>query len=354
MLTYVFKALKQDEYKTISGEKFDNIHSLLAAILSKGIAHQIKRGLHRDYVEVNEELSTLRGKINILPSARLINMGKNKLDCTHDEYSVNSTLNRILKTTMILLIRNKKVDDLYRNELKRMLPYFTEVEEIQVSEIRWKALKFERNNESYRMLINICYFVIAGLLLNTEKGSHKMASFLFEKEMHTLYEHFILAYYSYHYNGVLDAKAPKIEWLTDDDKKPLLPEMHTDITLYDKKSDKKLIIDAKYYSKIFTSTQYNKETLRSAHLYQIFAYVQNEDKYNEGNVGGMLLYAKTDDECFEDKYDFTIKGNAISARTLDLSLEFHSKDPTVETIRKNLDRIVFEFFGIQPTQAIKV
>lgn len=60
--------------------------------------------------------------------------------------------------------------------------------------------------------------------------------------------------------------------------------------------DKVLIIDTKYYAHTMQfNSLYNKESLISGNLYQIFAYVKNKDKDNTGNVEGMLLYAKTDE-----------------------------------------------------------
>ena len=51
MLSYAFSILKQGEYENIDAEEFDNLHNLLAAILSKGISRQLKQGLYRDDVQ---------------------------------------------------------------------------------------------------------------------------------------------------------------------------------------------------------------------------------------------------------------------------------------------------------------
>ena len=49
MLTYAFQVLNQSNYDEIKSEPFDNAQNLFAAILSKGIAQQLKQGLHREY-----------------------------------------------------------------------------------------------------------------------------------------------------------------------------------------------------------------------------------------------------------------------------------------------------------------
>lgn len=54
----------------------------------------------------------------------------------------------------------------------------------------------------------------------------------------------------------------------------MLPNLLSDITLeYD---NKVLIIDAKYYSHIMQN-RYEKETIRSANMFQIFTYVKNKE-----------------------------------------------------------------------------
>lgn len=84
-----------------------------------------------------------------------------------------------------------------------------------------------------------------------------------------------------------------------------------------------LIIDAKYYSHT-TQTRFDKHTLHSNNMYQIFTYVKNRD-YKFGNekhkVSGMLLYAKTEEEIQPDNV-YQMHGNQISVRTLDLNLPF--------------------------------
>ena len=58
MLSYAFKVLNEQGYKNMAVEKFDNTAELMAAILSKGIATQIKRGLGKENILETGELSS--------------------------------------------------------------------------------------------------------------------------------------------------------------------------------------------------------------------------------------------------------------------------------------------------------
>lgn len=59
--------------------------------------------------------------------------------------------------------------------------------------------------------------------------------------------------------------------------------------------------------------------------------MKNKDVKNTGNVMGVLLYAKTDEEITPDN-DYVIGGNQISVKTLDLSGSW-------EDIKTQLDSI---------------
>lgn len=99
--------------------------------------------------------------------------------------------------------------------------------------------------------------------------------------------------------------------------------------------DKTLIIDAKYYAHT-TQMQYDVHTLHSNNLYQIFTYVKNKATKG-GEVSGMLLYAKTDEEIYP-KNEYQMSGNKISVKTLDLNCDFSE-------IAAQLDDIAIEHFG---------
>lgn len=206
MLSYAFQVLNEQGYKNIATEQFNNTGELMAAILEKGIAIQIKRGLGKEYIPQTEALSSLRGKIDIAESIKTQSMLRKQLICTYDEFSVN-----------------------------------------------------EENS--------------------------------------------------------------------------LLPVMQSDIML--QSGEKVLIIDAKYYEHS-TQVQFDKHTLHSGNLYQIFTYVKNKEyelREKDHTVSGMLLYAKTDEAIYPNNV-YQMSGNQITVRTLDLNLSFDEIAGQLNTIAK--------------------
>ena len=105
MLSYAFQILNENGYSDIATENFNNAAELFAAILSKGISVQLKRGLNKDYIEIGEPLSAIKGKIDVSDSIKTRSIMKSRLVCSYDEFSENSYFNRILKTTVFLLLK---------------------------------------------------------------------------------------------------------------------------------------------------------------------------------------------------------------------------------------------------------
>ena len=338
MLSYAFQILKQSQFEDVAVEEFEDMHNLFAAILSKGIGLQLKQGLYREYVNRQEDLSVVRGKIDIQGTIRNRMARKNTVTCVYDELSENNLLNQIVKTTVLLLLHHDGVKAEYKDALKKKMMFFNAVDTLEPTAIRWASVRFQRNTQNYRMLLGICQLIIEGMLLTTDQGDYKLASFLDEQRMCRLYEKFILEYYVRHYPEV-SVKASQIPWSLDDGMGTMLPVMQSDITL--QVGNTVLIIDAKYYSHTMQQ-QFDKHTIHSNNLYQIFTYVKNRDYAfgdTEHTVSGMLLYAKTEEEIQPDNV-YQMHGNQIVVRTLDLNLPFAE-------IVEQLDDIVEKYLGIK-------
>ncbi len=335
MLSYAFTTLNQGGYEDVATEEFENMHNLFAAILAKGIGRQLKQGLYREYLNRKEDVTVVRGKIDIPGTIQNHLARKRVLTCEYDELSENNLLNQILKTTIMLLLRHAKVDQEYKNDLKKEMLFFSNVDVIDPTTIRWSAIRFQRNNNTYRMLVSLCQLVLEGMLLTTDDGEYRLNSFIDEQRMNRLYEKFILEYYAKECPKV-SAMASQIPWVLDDGVGTMLPVMQSDIMLT--KGSDVLIIDAKYYTHTI-QTQYDVYTLHSANLYQIFTYVKNKDMDfgdKPHKVSGMLLYAATDEAIQPDNV-YQMSGNQISVKTLDLNCDFLE-------IATQLNAIVDEYF----------
>ena len=292
MLSYAFRALRQDGWKSVAVEDFASVQDLLAAILAKASAQQLKQGLHREYVTQRDMLPVLRGKIDLPETVRCRTQCSPVMACEFDELSEDNLFNRILKTTLTLLLRDSTVSDTHKAAVRRVLRFLDGVAVVQPAAIAWTRLQYRRDNQNYELL----------------------------------YEKFILEYYRRHHSYLSEIKASQVPWnLTgthDAQSLRLLPVMKTDVLL--RQGEKILIIDAKYYGQIM-QRNFDKLSLRSAHLYQIYAYVSNADRQHTGNVSGLLVYAKTQEELLPVTLDLSRDFSKIAAQLDAIAAQFSER-----------------------------
>lgn len=280
----------------------------------------IREGVYKSFEVTQEHFAEEYGKkirFFIYNSAQLTEI---------DRFASDNSINVMIINSQAFNARGKDARRIYMK-----LDEFRSRRPIDIS------LMYQRNNKNYEMLINICYFVLDGMLQTTDKGNYKMMTFS-DEHMHRLYEKFVLEYFKRHHSYLSEVRAAQVKWnlATDTEESMIrfLPAMQTDIFLRYK--EKVLIIDTKYYGNSMQK-QYDKVTIHSGNMYQIFTYVKNQDVENNGRVSGMLLYAKTEEAITPD-CSFVIGGNKISVKTVDLNKEF-------KLIAAQLDKIAEDYFG---------
>ncbi len=336
MMAYAFRSIRSTGTSPIEGESFEHLHDLFAEILSRGVSRQVKRGLHRDYIRYEDQLTTVRGRINLTRTARVRATAAGAVICAFDEYEPDTPLNRALKSVTVLLIRHGTVTPARKDALRRLLPYLDAVTLVAPQSIRWNEFSFHRNNAGYRLLLGACELVVRGLLPTEKAGASKLDAWLCVEAMSSLYERFLREYYAFHHPE-LSPTARTIEW--DYDEKTAvgaerLPTMRTDVTL--RGGGRTLIIDTKYYAQSLQTGQFGNLSVHSANLYQLLAYVKNADIHQDGSVSGLLLYARTDAPNQPD-LDINVQGNRIAAKTLDLNTPWSQIQDQLEAALQLLD-----------------
>ena len=342
MLAYAFRALESAGYADLATEDVDSAADLLAAILARGINMQVRRGLAHAYVPLEEVTASPRGKIDVGTTVKGATLATRRLACSRDEFTANAYLNRILKTAGLLLLC-EPIDKARARELRRALAFLDGVDPLDPRRIEW-GQRYDRGTATYRMLVGVSRMAVEGALQSSEAGRSRLERFSDGQQMSALYEHFLLGYFRREHGDAVSAGAPYVPWALDGDEAGMLPVMRTDVTLRGKEAAKgrTLIIDAKYYSHN-TQTRFDRRTVHSGNLYQMFAYVKNEEERlarlgEPHEVSGLVLYAKTDDE-LQPEGTWGMSGNSIGVGTVDLGAE-------LPTIAATLDGIVGRYFGV--------
>lgn len=329
MLAYAFRDFRFNMFEDICGENFEDTHNLFAEILIRCVSSQLKQGLYKTYVSQEGALPVIRGRIDMLKTYVIQQSNPYRAFCNYDELSVNNPYNQVVKTTLQYLAKCSDVDENRKQTIRQLIRFFTLIDPIDMASVHIEQFRFDRNNQNYQFLVYICLFIFKELLMTTNEGPYKLRT-LSDDQIARLFEKFVLEYYRRHHPET-KPRAAQVKWdvIDEESSTGILPTMQTDIMLTI--GDRTLIIDTKYYNHTLQSN-FDRDKIHSANLYQIYAYVNNYDVGHTGKVNGMLLYAKTqDDPCLDDKRTLR-DGNVIYFKTLDLNRDFKEIANQLESI----------------------
>lgn len=332
MLAYVYSDFRFNTLDKINGENFNDIYNLFAEIIVRSLSYQLKRGLYKTYVNREDAIPVIRGRINMLKTFAERQRNPNLAYCNFDEITENNPYNQVVKATLKYLIGSTIIEDSRKRSLMRILRSFGSVASINLRSFHFDHFSFDRNTQNYQMLINICKLIYENKIMTTEVGNYKLYT-LSNDQMEKLYEKFVLAYYKRHHPET-KPRASCINWaiVKKESTTEILPTMKTDIML--SIGERTLIIDTKYYGETMNK-YFDKNTIWPDHLRQIYTYVMEYDKDKSGLVDGMLLYAKsTDGKALKGQMKKS-SGNVIYFRTLDLNQNF-------EEIIKQLEALLID------------
>jgi len=293
MLAYAFQALSRSEFKHFAAEDFPNIQSLYAAIIAEGASNLLRKGPRNDYQLFQDDLSSPKGKINVMDTVKRQLLYRQRLSCQYDEYTADTPAHQALKATVKMLSQTTEVSGETKSKLKTIYQRLIQVTDIDVRTLQWETIKLPEHDETYRMLLAICRLAWRNQLICESDQGTRIREFLDSQEGHDLYERFLRAYIGKHYPEY-KVSAAHVEWALDQDSDTdLLPTMRTDVSIKDP-GVSTFIVDAKFYTQTM-QYHWNKISQHSGNMYQLLTYMENEQANLGLPVFGALLYAKTDE-----------------------------------------------------------
>jgi 5-methylcytosine-specific restriction enzyme subunit McrC len=176
-------------------------------------------------------------------------------------------------------------------------------------------VQLHRNNHFYDFLLKVCELIYRNLLVSEKSGVCKFVNFVQDREqMAGVFEEFVRSFYRIHTNFLVKREDIYWKWrAVDAISGGLLPKMRTDISLIS--STRRIIIDCKYTPEA-TQHYYESEKLRSQHLYQLNAYMNNIEGEWAESCEMMLLYPTVETSF---RASFTHGRHKISIRCINLN-----------------------------------
>ena len=334
MLCYAWNVLAVTDDIKVGSDDFEDAYNLLSRVFSYGVGKLIRQGFHRSYIENTEELSSLRGKIEVQQSMTKLTAQRKKLICSYDEYSTNDLFNQMLCYTIDSIISNPTVDIKTKKDLKKQRVFFSGIDSVPPTKSNRQKLIFNRNNVTYKLLINIAIMLYDNTMVNEEDGHNTFKDFFRQEQMHKVFELFILNFYKINLDrSVYRVHAPKINWHLEEDATDIWGELfdidenpgdrRTDIVLENKDLGLQLIFDAKYYKNTFVNAYMNAddEKTRTGHLNQVRGYLIDSDY--EGDRMGALIYPMVNNDLAKGRM-IPIQGSNIMVKTINLNTDWRN------------------------------
>lgn len=316
LLSYSWDLLEEAEELAVETEELPQVADLLARLLINGTQRLLRRGMDRSYFPQTEVLSTLRGRVNFGDTIRKLLLDQGKAQCDFEEFLPDLLHNRILKTTLLALAGTEGLASRQRTDLHTLLRRLDGISHLRLRKAHFSEVRLHRNNAHYRLLMHLCELVYDNLLVNEETGQRVFRNFLRdERQMARLFERFIANFYRKE-TGWKVSPQEQIPW---DTCTPcdLLPEMNADAVL--RAPSRTLVVECKFYQETLQSGRWSdKPKLRSQHLYQLTAYVENlrSSLSADDELEGILVYP-TVNTCIRE--NLQLAGKQIKVRTLELN-----------------------------------
>ena len=177
--------VSEGEFALLQTQRKDMLE-LLISLFVRRLYRAMKGGLQRRYVRFEDDLSALRGSLNIRQQLTKRPVAPTKLFCTFDQLSEDTPLNRLLKSAAVRLLNVCKSSENQRN-LQIILDSFQGVGRSPnpLSE----KVENDRSATAFTDLVPLARLLLAGSWQNTSHGDTKGTSLLFP--MNELFERYV-------------------------------------------------------------------------------------------------------------------------------------------------------------------
>jgi len=300
MLLYAWNELPlKEHWLLIDVESAPTLDALLASALMKLINQRLRIGLGRNYVNEEQTLRGIRGRIDFEQSLKQRTFERGEAICEFQGYSANEPRNQIIRSTLARLVQSGQFGpdvhqaNALRHHLRRLTRNLDGIDLIELTPDFIHRQQLGRHDRDYRLMLAIC-----GLILQRQMPTESAGGYAFPAidrdalVLHHIYERFVANFYHVHLDGWIVTAQKHLEWHEKAVGNKYLPSMVPDLVLQEKSSGQLIILDTKFTAHSLVENQWGKPVFDSSHLYQLYAYLKSQEHLSEGHrsASGILLY----------------------------------------------------------------
>lgn len=278
-LSYCRK-LKFPNYQTGLNNEQADFFEILIYLFSKYTKELLSSSIYQKYVEVESELSFVKGRIDFNSYiTNNLSRGRNhKVSCVFDSFEMDNNFNQCIKQVTKLLLSASKDQNNKRN-LHDILFLLDDVSDVPISAEECKRIQFNPMFLSFETIRDYCVLFLENSVSFNYKNSLKLFAFLLPMEY--VFEDFIFGFIDREIEGVRPYGQVKDKFLDTEKKFNLRPDLVLEA------GNKKFIADTKY-KMVYSDESDPKKGISQNDLYQMVAYAI---RFNTTNI--KLFYPKT-------------------------------------------------------------
>ena len=166
----------------------ETLLEILIRIFCDKLTEAVRKGMPRRYVEEEDDLSALRGRLHVTRQFTRHAVNPSRLACRFDVLSEDMSLNRIMKAAVLHLSRMSRSSG-NQQRLRELAFVYSDIADISPSALRWDDVVIDRTNRQWRELLSMARLFLEGRYQTTTGGAGQGTALLFE--MNTLFEEYV-------------------------------------------------------------------------------------------------------------------------------------------------------------------
>jgi 5-methylcytosine-specific restriction enzyme subunit McrC len=282
-------------------QEFQDVLSAIAQIFAELVERRLEMGLYRSYVEEENNLSCVRGRIDFVEDLRKNLVTRHHVYCRYSDFTWDIEENQVVRQVAHLL-SGWGLHAQLRLRLSHLDTALAEVRPTALGPSAISRFRYNRFNEDYRQIHQLCRLFLEGSSLSENLGVWDSRTFLLD--MNKLFEVFVTELLRTRARGRVRVVAQSALALGEDGKVNMRPDLTIEV------DGRPLVVaDCKY--KQIESDLYNNHDFYQVLAYCIAAAVQH----------GLLIYPlgaeRVDDVVRIRNSEIVIEQNSI-----DLGLPF--------------------------------
>ena len=265
ILIKMLKTLKKSPFKNfntanLKASKMPLLEIFISMFLEE-LAKLVQKGIKSDYVQKEENLKFLKGKLKISEQIKQNSIHKERFFVEYEQFCSDRVENRLIKTTLEYLYKKSKSNK-NQQRIREFLFVFDEIKISHNIKTDFEKVKLNRQMKDYEQVLLWCKTFLLENSFSPYKGNDIAFALLFD--MNLLFESYVYDYLK---------KSGGFENIKNQDKKHHLAyenekgkfALKPDIVI----DDGEIIVDTKW--KILSENK-NNQGISQSDMYQLYAY----------------------------------------------------------------------------------